>query len=206
MPLLKNLREVLIGIFLWRWINRLFYAKQVLAEWINSILATLETFDFRDMPQLATATTILIILNMLVRVDYLDHLLLQFVFKLIQCRCWMEEELGVIDQERLLISILMVLINAKQVNNVVLFSGLSERRSILLRITFKDFRLLRHRLIIQVSRSFLMLLAHLDFRVLGLGLFSRGDLLIWGIIDKNMVSTLHLLRANWVYSTLFLVQ
>ena len=76
MPLLKNLREVLIGIFLWRWINRLFYAKQVLAEWINSILATLETFDFRDMPQLATATTILIILNMLVRVDYLDHFLL----------------------------------------------------------------------------------------------------------------------------------
>ena len=118
----------------------------------------------------------------------------------------MEEELGVIDQERLLISILMVLINAKQVNNVVLFGGLSERRSMLHRITFKDFRLLRHRLIIQVSRSFLMLLAHLDFRVLGLGLFSRGDLLIWGIIDKNMVGTLHLLRANWVYSTLFLVQ
>ena len=178
MSLLKNLREVLISIFLGRWLNRLFHSKQVLAEWINSILATLEAIDFRDMSQLAATATILIILNMLVRVDNLDHLLLQFIFKLIQCRCWVEEELGVIDQERLLTSILMVLINAKQVNNVVLLSGLSERRGMLLWLTFKDFRLLGHRLVIQVSRSFLMLLAHLDFRMLGLGLFIRSDILI----------------------------
>ena len=57
-------------------------SEQILAERVDSVLATFEAVDFGDVTELATATTVLIVLDVLVRVDGFDHLLVLVVFVL----------------------------------------------------------------------------------------------------------------------------
>ena len=56
-------------------------AEEVFAEALDGVLSSLEGLDFGDVSQFAPSATIFVVLNMFVRVHYLDHLFFGFVVK-----------------------------------------------------------------------------------------------------------------------------
>lgn len=111
-PLLKDLREIRLSVhFLGRWLARchrylrlmsllllLFDSEQILTERVDSVLATFKAVDFGDVAELAAAPSVLVVLDVLVRVDGLDQLLVLVVVVLklvidvayfLSC-CWVE--------------------------------------------------------------------------------------------------------------------
>ena len=52
----------------------LFYVKEILAERLNCVMASLEGLNFGDMAELSPPATVLFIKDMLVGVDNPDHL------------------------------------------------------------------------------------------------------------------------------------
>ena len=76
----------------------LFDSEQILTERVDSVLATFKAVDFGDVAELAAAPSVLVVLDVLVRVDGLDQLLVLVVVVLklvidvayfLSC-CWVE--------------------------------------------------------------------------------------------------------------------
>ena len=68
----------------------MFHSEKILAEGVDGVFSPLEAFNLGNMSQFASATTVFIVLDVLVWIDYLDHFLFLLVFKLINTRLWMK--------------------------------------------------------------------------------------------------------------------
>ena len=62
-------------------------AEEVFAEALDGVFTSLECLNFGNVSEFAPSTTIFIVLNMLVRVDNLDHFFLRFVVKQVVLYC-----------------------------------------------------------------------------------------------------------------------
>lgn len=78
---LEDLRKVGFAFRLGDLNCRLFNAKKILATIFYCVWATLKAFNFRDMTILPSSATILIVVNVLVWILWLDHLLLVVIFE-----------------------------------------------------------------------------------------------------------------------------
>ena len=96
------------------------YAEKIFAEALDSVLATLETFNFRNVSEFSFATTVLVILDVFVWVNYLYHFLFLLILKLVIAR-WVERKwITFCRQLKCLIeiSLLVVPIHTQQVHYV----------------------------------------------------------------------------------------
>ena len=62
-------------------------AEEVFAKALNGVFTSLEGLYFRNMSEFAPSTTIFIVLNMLVRVDNLNHFFFRFVIEQVMLYC-----------------------------------------------------------------------------------------------------------------------
>ena len=93
--LLKDLGKALLLTWLhwfffkrsWCRLSHLFDTEEVFAEALNGIFTSLEGLNFGNMSEFAPSPTIFIVLNMLVRVDNLDHFFFRFVIKQVVLYC-----------------------------------------------------------------------------------------------------------------------
>ena len=65
----------------------LFYVKEVLAEGLDSIMTSLEGLDFGDVAELSPSAAVLLVEDVLVRVDYPDHFFFRLVIKQVVLYC-----------------------------------------------------------------------------------------------------------------------
>lgn len=96
----------------------LFYVKEVLAEGLDSVMTSLEGLDFGDVAELSPSAAVLLVEDVLVRVDYPDHFFFRLGVQILQA-AWMENHRvrSLSERKRLLetASFIRVVVNAEQI-------------------------------------------------------------------------------------------